>query len=354
MARAAEPGRWSTFAVLLATALALLSAVFLPLWKPLFMALVLAGALSGLEDRLAGAKGRRRLAAGLLSVGVVVVVVIPLAVVVTFAVREVVSAVQAVSAILQSEGPRGLVDLVPDALQQQAQQWIAANPGWAGELARKLPAQGLAAAGVVGNALSASGRLVFETVLMVVALFFLLADGPRLSRWVCEVSPLGERPTATLLGELRETSSRVLLSVGLTAGVQALISLLGYWIAGVPHPLFFAALTFFAALVPSVGTSLVGLPLAAYLLLTGHWGRAIFLAAWMLLLTGTVDNVLKPYLARGGAVELDGALVFFAMIGGIVVFGPLGLVVGPVSLAFFRSVIHIGEELRRSRAAAGP
>jgi predicted PurR-regulated permease PerM len=166
---------------------------------------------------------------------------------------------------------------------------------------------------------------------------------------------LGARLTGELLESVRGTSTGVLFSAFATAAVQAVVAWVGYQLARAPEPLFFASLTFFAAFIPSVGTSLVGVPVAVFLLLSGRWVAGLFLAGWSLFLTGTIDNLLKPWLARGRA-EMHGGLLFFAMVGGILTFGPLGLLVGPVAVSLLLHLIRLGRrELgRRADAPGGP
>ena len=86
-------------------------------------------------------------------------------------------------------------------------------------------------------------------------------------------------------------------------------------IARVPHPVFFGLLTFVAAFIPSIGTTIVALPVALLMLALGHPWAAFFLALWGLLVVGLIDNVVKPLLIQGG-VQLDAAALFFALIGG--------------------------------------
>jgi predicted PurR-regulated permease PerM len=76
----------------------------------------------------------------------------------------------------------------------------------------------------------------------------------------------------------------------------------------------------------------------------------VFLALWGVLVTGTIDNVLKPVLARGG-VEIHGAVIFFAMIGGIVMYGALGLIVGPLAVSLFLALVAAVERERAARGA---
>ena len=140
--------------------------------------------------------------------------------------------------------------------------------------------------------------------------------------------------------------------------MKGVVATAGYLIARVPQPIFFGLLTFLAAFIPSVGTSIVMLPIAAVLLLTGHVAAGVFLAAWAILVTGTIDNVLKPLLARGGA-DIHGGLVFFAMIGGLVMYGTLGLLVGPLAVSLLLALLRVagrdrGVEGSQPGAAPGP
>jgi predicted PurR-regulated permease PerM len=131
------------------------------------------------------------------------------------------------------------------------------------------------------------------------------------------------------------------LGAQLVSGLaQSVVATTGYAVAGVPHPLVFGVVSFVASFLPIGGVSLVGVPLAGLLWLTGRPGWALFLAIWTVLLTGLIDNVIRPLLVRGQKKLHDG-LVFFALLGGLLAFGPIGIIVGPLSLALFLSVSAI-------------
>jgi predicted PurR-regulated permease PerM len=331
----------ATYVASLLVAFGLFAAVFLPLWKPLFLAGVLAAALMGWEDRLSGRlRGYRSLAAGLLTLAVVLLVVAPLATVGTVLVKEILGLVQSAQETFAEKGLGGIIALLPDRFEGLARRVVAKLPrSWDG-LARQGSAQGAAAAGVVSSAFSQTSALAFDAAMMLVALFFLLVDGRRLIAWVCRVSPLGADTTAQVLGDLRRTGTSVLTSLLATAAVQGVVATLGYLIARVPQPLVFGLLTFFAAFIPSVGTSIVALPIALVLLLSGRVAGGVFLAVWAILVTGTIDNVLKPLLARSG-VNIHGGVIFFAMIGGILAFGALGLLLGPLAVSLLLALVHV-------------
>lgn len=323
----------------------LLGLVIAPLAKAFFLAAVLAGALYPLVTFLSRRmRNKRSLAAGMTLVGVLLLILGPVTGFTAFAISEGSKAAVFVTRTIRSEGVTGLVDRLPERLRGSARWGIDRLPVDAEALSaqfnEQIGAQGGKAAAAVSGALSATGAFVFQSVMMLIALYALLVQGGRLMVWLEQISPLGEGQFTELFVEFRRTSVAVMLSSAATAAVQSLVAMIGYFIAGVPHPLFFTALTFFIAFVPAVGAA--GVCLAAALLLfgTGHLFGAIFLAAWGLLVVGLVDNILKPIFVKRG-MDLNGVVIFFSLIGGIAAFGPLGLLLGPLAVAFFLAVVRI-------------
>jgi predicted PurR-regulated permease PerM len=164
--------------------------------------------------------------------------------------------------------------------------------------------------------------------------------GRRLVDWLEKISPLEHGQFTEILVEFRRTTVAVMVSSVATAGVQALAALVGYLIARVPHPVFFTALTFFVAFVPAIGAASVCIAAAVLLLATGHAFAAAFLAAWAFVVVALIDNVVKPLFAKRGT-DLNGIVVFFALIGGIATFGAAGLLIGPLAVALFLTVVRI-------------
>jgi predicted PurR-regulated permease PerM len=154
------------------------------------------------------------------------------------------------------------------------------------------------------------------------------------------VLPLRKKQTLTLLTDFRKVTVAVLVSSIATSAIQAAVAFIGYLLARVPNPIFFGFVTFLVGLVPAVGAGAVTLGAAGILFLSGHQGAALFLAIWGILFVGLADNVVKPYLIRGG-IELHGAIVFFSLVGGLAYFGPVGLLAGPLIVSFFIAVVHM-------------
>jgi predicted PurR-regulated permease PerM len=122
--------------------------------------------------------------------------------------------------------------------------------------------------------------------------------------------------------------------------VQAVLAGVIYVLLGVPGAVLWASVTFIAALIPVAGTFLVWAPIAVYLLLTGAYLKAIFLVAWGAVVVGSVDNLLYPHLV-GDKLRLHTVPTFFSVIGGIGLFGPAGLILGPMVLAITIALIDV-------------
>lgn len=196
--------------------------------------------------------------------------------------------------------------------------------------------------GQVGNWLLARsaqiGGGMLELALSLVLVFFFYRDGPRMAAFV---QSLLQR----LIGDRAEhyqklvagTVQRVVNGVIGTAAAQALLALIGFYIAGVPGALVLGIVTFILSLIP-MGPPLVWVPATAWLVSQGEYGFAIFLGIWGMFVISGVDNVLKPYLiSRGGNLPL--VVVLLGVFGGILAFGFMGLFLGPTLLAVAFSLL---------------
>ena len=323
------------FLMLMAGAALLLGAVIYPIATELFLAAVLAGVLWPVQRWLAKRlRGRRGLAASLLTVTVIVVLLGPLAMLVTYVIRDGSDAVRFVLDTAQSEHMAEILAWLPDTVRGVVTDAITRLPRDLGEVVGHVDVKGGTAAAAAG------GRFTLHAVFMLIALFFLLVRGDELVSWLDSVSPLRPGQTRELLAGFKKVSFAVIVSAVVTAAVQSLAALAGYFIARVPNPVFFALVTFFMAFIPAIGAGVVCLAAALLLFVTGHPYMAIFLAAWGLGVVGLVDNVIKPLLIKRG-MELHGGVVFFSLIGGLAAFGAIGLLLGPFVVALFLALLRM-------------
>jgi predicted PurR-regulated permease PerM len=327
--------------LLLAAAAALTAVIISPFWAALFLAAVVAAALRAPMEWLSGRlRGRRALAASLLTLAVLLVVLLPLAGFGALLVGQILNGVQWLREALQSEGIAGLVARLPGPAEHLAERALQALPDPQRQIQQLAGSQGGQAAAAVGGFLAATGGAVFQATMMLIALFFFLVDGQRLVEWLDARVPLRPGQFRELIDDFRRTSVSVLVATLATAGIQTATALVGYLIARAPNPIFLTFATFIVALIPAVGGTAMVVLVGLILLATGHVLAGVFLLAWGIVVVSLIDNVARPFLLKGG-MELNGGVVFFALLGGLAVFGGIGLVIGPLVVTFLISTVRM-------------
>jgi predicted PurR-regulated permease PerM len=177
-----------------------------------------------------------------------------------------------------------------------------------------------------------SFRVLFALLVMMFTLFFIFRDGVRMTQGFLTYLPLDTDVKLELADRLHSTIIGVIRGWFLTSLVQGLTAALGYFIIGTPAVALFGALTALTGLIPSVGTALVWLPIAVVYLAKGLLFKGIFLMVWGILIVGLLDNFLRPYLMKNKS-ELPFLALFLAILGGIEVWGFMGIVIGPILVA---------------------
>lgn len=329
------------FLALLVGAAALVGAVIAPMIRELLLAVVLASVLRPVQDWLTKLlRARRGLAAGIITLLVVVIVLGPFAMLVAVVIRDGSDGVRFVLDTVHGHGVADLVGWLPASARDTVQGAIDHLPRNLNEVVGQVGEQTQTASAALNASVAATGSFVFHGVLMLVALFFTLTHGDELVSWLDGVSPLAPGQTRELLATSRKVSFSIVVSAIVTSTVQAVAALIGFYIAQVPSPIFFASVTFIAAFIPAVGAAVVSLAAALILYVTGHPYMAMFLAVWGVVVVGLVDNIIKPLLIRRG-MEVHGAVVFFSLLGGLATFGAIGLLVGPLVVSMFLSLLSM-------------
>lgn len=181
---------------------------------------------------------------------------------------------------------------------------------------------------LVGNI--ASG--IVKAFFVVFTMYYLFRDGDRIVNKLPAALPLERQQSEAIISRTREVVSASVYGIVVIASLQGLLGGLAFWILGIHSPLLWAVLMTFVCMIPVLGSFLVWLPLAIYLGLSGHWTKAILLVIWGALVISTIDNFLRPKWMKN-QTRLHELLVFFSVLGGISVFGLLGIILGPVVLA---------------------
>ncbi len=177
-------------------------------------------------------------------------------------------------------------------------------------------------------------------LIMIFSLFYLLKDGKRLRETYMKFSPLSNVHDETILIRIAGAISTVIKGSLIIACLQGILAGFGTWMAGVPNPMIWGVCAAIASLIPGVGTPLVIIPAIGYLFFVGHIPQAIGLLIWEIAIVSTVDNFLSPHLIERG-LKIHPFFILISILGGIMFFGPVGFILGPVALAFFFALIDI-------------
>jgi predicted PurR-regulated permease PerM len=188
-----------------------------------------------------------------------------------------------------------------------------------------------------------------DTFVAVFVMFFLLRDGKSMSRRLAVILPLRLGQAHRLFSLVQETLHAILYGTLAMAAIQGTLTGLAFWFLGLASPAVWGLLATVLAVLPIVGTTCVWLPAAGMLLVSGHWVKGLVLIAWGVAVVHPVDNILRPYLI-GGRVKQPTLYVFFAVIGGLKVFGALGLFIGPLILAITVALFRFLREEKRAGA----
>lgn len=210
-------------------------------------------------------------------------------------------------------------------------------------LARRLENASAQLVGLGASLVSNVFAFVAKSVIALVILFFLYRDGENSLVRIMAALPLPEER----LSELRTRVTTTVIANfygGVAVGaLQGTLTGLTFWALGIDSPVLWGVVTGFFSLVPVVGSGLVWGPAAIVLALTGHLGKAAILAGVGMAVIGTVDNIVRPLIIHR-SVRLHTVFVLFALLGGVQLFGVLGLFVGPVILSVTAALVAMLHE----------
>ncbi|MFN3191817.1 MAG: AI-2E family transporter [Aureliella sp.] len=196
----------------------------------------------------------------------------------------------------------------------------------------------LAITGATGSFLI---KVIFGSIIMIVATFFFLYDGPAMLKTVMRLSPLDDAYEQELLLEFDRISRAVVVATLLSAVVQGLTAGLGYAVAGMDFLVLLIMLTTVFAMVPFVGPAVIWVPVCLYIgIYEGRYTAAILLACWGVLVVGTIDNFVKALVLHGQS-QLHPLLALLSVLGGVQTLGPIGIVVGPMVVAMLQTLLSI-------------
>jgi len=339
----AHPGalRWGAILFTIAAAL-----MIWPLWQPLVLATwfaILARPMMNTVSRVTRGRGR---AAAVLTLALLLLVLVPIGL---FVAALASASVELLETLLKSKGGK-------EAFAAIVSDGTAPHKFGLSDIVALSKEYGERAVGLVSTIASATAKGVLGIFVFVLAAYTFLAEGRSVYNWIEDHLPIAPRHLRRYAAAFAETGRGLVVGVGLTSVIQGITATVAYLALGIPRAFVLGVLTAVASLIPSVGTALVWGPVAIGLALTGHWGRAIIMAAIGVFVIGIADNMLRPYLSRHGSVQLPTFVLLAAMFGGLATVGAWGLLLGPllVRLAVEAVSIEHDERVDRSGPALPP
>jgi predicted PurR-regulated permease PerM len=347
----ARTGRWA-LVVVVVLSFALAAWVATPLWVSILFGVVMGVTAHHPFLVLVHRLGDKRapLAAGLVTLASGLLVTLVGAVVLLTLTNELAKLVThldqhrssgSLAGIIGERGVRALGDLGIDTERAyaRARHELEAAASYAGQLAAVV--------------LRTTSSAVLGLVVALTTMYYVLVEGPGIARRIERIAPLEPRHTRALLVEARDVGRTAFVGSLATAAVQGALAGIGYAVLGVPQPVTWAVVTALASFLPVIGTAIVWVPVAGYLLVDGHPVRAVLLAAWgVVVVTSLADYVIRPRIVgrRGHGHPL---LTLIALLGGIELFGLAGLVVAPIVMSVFVAAFRLYEREVRSGAVPG-
>lgn len=325
--------RWLVWLLVVAAAVTIA-----PLWLPILLAAWFAQLAGELTDRVARLLGGRRKVAAWIVLVLLVALLVPF----TLATISLISsAVALVRRALETPEWRSAVRSILTDGDAGVRIRDLLDPRQVLELLRQHGGQAWT---FLSSFFGVTAEIIIEVFVFFISAQAFLHEGDRHWTWLADHVPLERRHLERLRQAFRQTGRGIVISMGLTSLAQAAVATIAYAALGVPRAVVLGQLTFFVAFIPSFGTALVWVPVAAALALSGETVRAVVLAAVGVFVIGTIDNILRPVFSRFGDLDLPVFVLIIAIFGGFAVFGAWGFVLGPLFVRLAREALDIAQE----------
>jgi predicted PurR-regulated permease PerM len=309
--------------------------IFQPFLVPLGWASVLAVVFYGHYQRLARHWGPTRAAAAG-TAGVTLILIVPALFLMLLFAREATQAIQT----LRNGATAGQFEWVNRIWNRLAVRLGDTETNLPAMLQRGAENVASFLAARLGTVVRNIAVFLFELFVALFALFFFFRDGEAILAFVRRIQPFEERSWERMLTQTRELIHASVAVTALIAAIQGCLGGIAFAIVGIGSAVFWGVLMAFLSLLPVVGSWPVWVPAAVWLFATGHVARGAVLVGICLGLVGTIDNFMRPYLMSGHA-RLNALLVFISVLGGIMAFGLLGVVLGPIVVAAAMSLLDV-------------
>jgi predicted PurR-regulated permease PerM len=290
-------------------------------------------------------------AAVLCTLGVTLLLIVPVLMVLLYAAREAIDATARIRESLSTDRSVVPQAIANSILRHLPESWQ--NIDIIGPLRQGAESIASYLASRIGSVLKNLFSFFVNLFILLFALFFMFRDGKKILRAVRHLIPFEREIQEDMLRESRDLIFASVAVALLIAAIQGVLGGLAFELAGMPVPVFLGVLIAFFSIVPVVGSALIWVPAGLWLGFNGHWGKALLVFAICGGIASVADSFVRPLLLRN-RTRLNDLLLFISILGGLDVFGLLGLVVGPTVLAAALAVlrVHIAHQERLEKGRA--
>ena len=195
----------------------------------------------------------------------------------------------------------------------------------------------------IGGLLSSAIGLLISFFIMLLTIFYLLRDGEGLGKFLLNLKLFGEKEGIHLFHVFKNTGKAILFGNLLSALAQGILGGFGFFLFGLTSPVFWGAIMAFLALIPLLGPFVIFLPAAVYVFVTASTGKAILFLLYNILLVSMVDNLIKPKVI-GDRINIHPFFIFLSILGGLKLFGLLGIIYGPLIASIFLVLLEMYQD----------
>jgi len=322
-----------------------ISAVFLSMIRSFLMAIFLAGIFSALArplyKRFENWYGGRRAPASLSTLLLIVIVVIlPLGALMGIVTAQAIKVGQTVTPWVQEQIARPgefheLLSSLPfydklapygDTIWQKAGELI-------GTISHFLISN-------LSTATMGAVNILFMAFAMLYTMFFFLMDGDKLLNKILYYLPLQDQDEQRMLNKFTSVTRATLKGTAIIGVLQGSLAGIAFWVVGIPSAVFWGTIMAVLSIIPGIGTALVWGPAVIILAAGGNYLKAGGLGLFCAVVVGSIDNLLRPILV-GKDTQMHELMIFFGTLGGIFMFGIMGMIIGPIVAALFVTIWEI-------------
>lgn len=324
--------------------------IFKPFLSPIFLGAIFSIVFYPVYIKLLKlTKGKKGIASSGVCLLVTIIIIIPLIFLTESIVNETISLYERIDAAIQAGSYKELLPFLDDkTLQNLYQRFTKAfhinTTDFFLNAIKENTSYGIS---MLTGTIKNLSLFILNLFLTLFTMYYLLKDSDMIAAEVRSLIPLSENQKERIFARLKDIIYATIYGTLVAATIQGLLGGIAFWVLGIYSPVLWGVIMGLLAILPMLGAAFIWFPASVILIIQGSYISAVILFLWGSLVISLVDNVIWSWLVSGKAM-LHPLAIFFSFLGGIIVFGPIGLFVGPFVFALLLILIDIVKEINQS------